>query len=83
MKWPLPENYLYIIIIYICHTTGKLVTEIKRALSYKHTDYRDVDFDYGKMTPIRKYNLVRNSWDIVSHMTIGSCHCLHADCSSL
>ena len=27
------------------------------------------------MTPIRKYNSVHNSWDIVSHMTIGHCLC--------
>ena len=37
-----------------------------------------VDFDIDKMTPIRKYNSVVNTWDIVSHMAIGRCHCLAA-----
>ena len=37
-----------------------------------------VDFKYDEMTPIRMYNSVRNSWDIVTHMTIGRSHCLAA-----
>ena len=37
-----------------------------------------VDFDFDNMTPVRKYNSVRNSWDIVSHMTFGRSQCLAA-----
>ena len=37
-----------------------------------------VDFNYDEMKPVCKYNSVRNSWDIVSHMTIGRCQCLAA-----
>ena len=37
-----------------------------------------VHFDFDNMTPIRKYNSVHNSWDMVSHMTIGRCQCLAA-----
>lgn len=35
-----------------------------------------VHFNFDEMTPIRKYNSVCNSWDIVSHMTIGRSQCL-------
>ena len=35
-----------------------------------------VKFNYDEMAPIRKYNSVCNSWDIVSHMTIGRSKCL-------
>ena len=37
-----------------------------------------VHFDFDNMTPIHKYNSVNNSWDIVTHMTIGRCNCLAA-----
>ena len=37
-----------------------------------------VHLDFDNMTPIRKYNSVNNSWDIVTHMTIGRCLCLAA-----
>ena len=39
-----------------------------------------VDFKYDQMTPIRRYspnpNPVFNSWNIVSHMTIGRNSCM-------
>ena len=58
-------EYLPVHSVYCVSVKGQLL-----AIGGEHFD--DI------MTPIRKYNSVNNSWDIVTHMTIGRSQCLAA-----